>query len=539
MTNRLIIFVFLFIYSFASRAELLIIQSSDNHSKYKRIEAFFHATNDAIENFHKQYPNGQVVFVFNGDYSGASNFSNYKLDRGKLGLKVMTTLAEDYPVLYTFGNHEAFDWLVDGLANDLINEQLEYLHKNGVVNLVSNIEMKKRSQQFITPYYDLVTKADHRIRFHGLLLETFFEKVQGLDGFKPDEVLKVGTYKDSARSIFKKAKVDKVNSIVFAHHEGFKHVKRATAEYLDMLPRGIKLPLSFASHDHLVKSMVMGQSHIIDSGSNFDFTAVVLDDESRVISTKFYPVEEQKKIFALNRRIPVKWEKLTRKVQQHIDEVLTLNADNQRKIPVINESKLTLKKARSHVLGNSLGDALREYGKESKKLPADVSSRQVLGMFNSSSYRNDAIIDSGNLSDIEIREMSPIRNSVRVLKLSGEEVQLFYESLRRFREKEDVYSPQMSSNLKEGPDYKLQVKVNENIGWQKLDPKKTYYLVVDHWLAINGYAISDHEKIGLLSKVVDTGDQFEILKNYLYESLIKNHNISQSCESIYFLQRFK
>ena len=508
--------------------ELLIIQSSDNHSKYKRIEKFLVSSHEIISEFKKKYPKGEVIFVFNGDYSGASSFANHRQDRGQLGLEVMATLAQKYKVLFTFGNHEAFDWLAEGDANELLHKQLKYLHQNGVINLVSNITTRNRTQNYITGHFDYISRVGKKIRFQGLQLETFFEKVASFNGHGPDEVLEVDSYLESAKKLIGRAKRDEVDSLVFAYHEGFTKVVKATEDILEYIPRKMKMPVAFAAHDHLVKDTFIEKTFVIDSGSNFDFSAVVLSDKGKLISHKFFDKKAQIDLAAKGKGVPKYLRSTVKKLTSHINELLDLSSEGLKTIPEISENKLTLKKQRSNVLGNSLGDSLREFGLskiQDKELPP---VKEVIGMFNSSSYRNDSNLDEGILSETDIREMAPIKNNVTIHRLTGQEVQIFFEGLRRFREREEIYSPQMSANIRESDNYQLLIR-NKRASWKPLKFDKEYYLVLDNWLAINGYHIPEHDKLALESKIVGSMDQYEVLSKYIHNALRENFFREMSC----------
>lgn len=529
--HHLVILIFFYLTFRPSFAELLIIQSSDNHSKYKRIDSFIKSTHKLIEDFKAKYPNGEVVFNFNGDYSGASSFSNFKGDKGKLGLELMGALAKEHTVLFTFGNHEAFDWLVDGIADDLFYEHLKYLDEKGVISLGSNTKLKERSQKYFKDKYDHYIGQNHKVRFLGLQLETFYEKVPNHNGNEVGEVLEVDGYEATLKREIVKAKEAGVQSLVASYHDTFGKVVKVTKKINDLLPSSLKIPVSFAAHDHVVDKTVIGEAtNIIDSGSNFDFSAVVLNNDGVFVSHEFFDKEKQLDISSEVSDFPDYLRKVGRKISKHVEDVRKLKSTGEKRLSVIKESKLTLKKSRSTVLGDALGDALVMHGNKELSLEEKSKVKGIIGMFNSSSYRNDSILDTGYLDEFELREMFPIKNEVNILKMTGEDIQIFFESLRRFREKEGIFTPQMSKNIREKANFRLEFEGQK--GWQALDKKGSYYVVVDHWLAINGYAIPEHDGLDLASKVISKESTFEVFRRYLYESLKENYSNSLSCTKL-------
>lgn len=515
------------LWSYCSLAQVLIIQSSDNHSKYQHIEDFVRSTEIIMQDFKMKHPTGQIVFVFNGDYSGASKYTGQ--DLGDRGYQLLHRLAQDYPVLFTFGNHEAFDWINQGIADDLFHRQMKQLHANGVTLLVRNAIAKPQTQKLFTKHFDLTMPQGTTLRFSGLTLEELLEKVNSRDK-QVKEIYSVRSYQQELRDIIAESETSKgrIKHIV-AFHDSQKHTLLAMNEAPEKIREHI--PLVFSAHDHQVHVDQVGKTTVIDSGSNFEFSTIELDTNGEIRSHEFFPHLRQQELIleANNGFIPVPSRRYLTAIKGFIARP-EFNQEKMRqvKLPRINESKLTLKQGRSLILGNALADSLQESAKEVQRLKKLNEVAGVIAFFNSSSYRLDSIIPAGILDAGDIRDISPMANKVTVYRLSGKEVQRFYRSYRKFRQLERVYSPQMSSNLREGERYQL--RIFNAKGSEQINENAKYLVALDHFSATNGYNIPEHEKILTTDKIIAESDQFEILKKYFPSKLSQKTRLhKQNC----------
>ena len=91
MTFRSLLFFklcFLF-FSYSAKADLLIIQSSDQHSSYKKLPLFLASIEVISRDFKQKYPKGEIVLLINGDFSSKDNHWTTK-DRGTLGYEMLS-----------------------------------------------------------------------------------------------------------------------------------------------------------------------------------------------------------------------------------------------------------------------------------------------------------------------------------------------------------------------------------------------------------------------------------------------------------------
>lgn len=522
------------VFGFCIQAQTLIIQSSDNHSKYQRIEDFIVSSYELIDDFKKRHPQGDVVFFFNGDFSGASKYT--AKDFGNIGYELLERLARQYTVLYTFGNHEAFDWIIQGVADDLFFRQLNRLHKAGVQLIAENILAKDRTQRLFVPHFDLQQVDGSILRFRGYALESLFDKVNSNE-HQIKEILEIESYQKAFLRIkekkAKKVKSNKVVKYILGFHDSHSHIMKAIQE----APPVVKnlVTLAFSAHDHEVHKNIIGNTTIIDSGSNFDFSAVELDKQGRLVSHLFLDNEKQLEIVQRVRKsqnLPGYLKRYIAKLRRFKEQPHFLTETNTLglKIPIIRESKLTLKKQRSLILGNSLADSVKEVADLILKDHELENIAGTIGFYNSSSYRLDGFLDKGMLSASDIRDISPIVNHIFIYQMSGEQVQKFYAAFRAFRDSEGVYSPQLSGGFIETEGYKIKSFTGRS--GEVLKPNSQYLVAMDYFSGINGYNIPEHTEILSRAKLINKEfDQYDVLKKYLGKYLKLYTKRDQGCFS--------
>ena len=311
-------FFCLFAYS-----ETLIIQSSDQHSSYKKMLNFLASIEALSSEFKSHYPEGQVALVINGDVSSYDKYSIYSLDRGHLIYETLSRLAENYFVVYTFGNHDAFDW------NDskLFLEQMLLLKRSGVNLVVGNADFYPEYADLFARHVDLVNSSGRIIRFIGYTLP-HGRKQNKLQKFQRRGPKVIEKIKGINMNIpLKKAnKQHKITSVVISMHLGVSKVKWFVSNLNFSVSR--KLKLVFAGHDHQQEMTQIKNTHIIDSGAYFSFSAVLLDDKGEVLSKRFFDEDSQK-----NRVSSMSANSLEAQLAKHVQERL-LDLKKSRKVKI-------------------------------------------------------------------------------------------------------------------------------------------------------------------------------------------------------------
>jgi 2',3'-cyclic-nucleotide 2'-phosphodiesterase (5'-nucleotidase family) len=177
--------------------------------------------------------------------------------------------------------------------------------------------------------------------------------------------------------------------------------------------------------------------------------------------------------------------------------------------------------ARRAELGTEVADAMTEWATEvlARRRPGEKYT--VVSFYNSSSYRNERPIDSGDITGATIWAAYSFRSRPRVALIKGHHLAALFRALRLYRLKSEVnparqYTPQMGSNLVEREDFGLHLYDGESA--RPLDPDETYALALDGWLAKNKYGIDEWARLIQQVEWVDDDRarlQTEVLEEFL------------------------
>ena len=239
--------------------------------------------------FKSQYPAGKIVIVVNGDVSSYARYSLESLDRGHLIYKTLSQLARKYFIVYTFGNHDAFDWD----DSQLFLEQMYLLKRGGVNLVVGNVNFYSKYEDLFEPYVDLINPSGKITRFIGYTLP-YYNKQNKLEKFqrRGPKIIKEINGINMGISLKKANRQRKINSVVISMHIGISKAKSFVSQLKPSSEK--KLKLVFAGHDHQKEMSKINKVQLIDSGAYFHFSAVILNDRGRLLFKKFYPHELQK-----------------------------------------------------------------------------------------------------------------------------------------------------------------------------------------------------------------------------------------------------
>lgn len=289
-------------FAFSAFGELLIIQSSDQHSSYSRLPDFLASIEVISRQFREKHPNGTEILLINGDFSSQLefwsdrdrsrflDFQDYNPlaaeEKGDFAYKILSRLARKYIVLYTFGNHDAFDWRDSGL----FLKQMLRLKRAGVLLLAANVDFYSEYSELFFPYVDIAGAQNKNIRFAGFTLPNSREKrVAGPKVKGPAVIRDILPIKGPLSEIIQSSGQDsQVSALILGFHLGL----HKTSQIFDQVEEENteKVSLIFAGHDHRIsKGLYIHKTPIIDSGAFFDFSAVTLDDYGqRVLKKRFF-----------------------------------------------------------------------------------------------------------------------------------------------------------------------------------------------------------------------------------------------------------
>lgn len=279
-------------FNFFAYGEILIIQSSDQHSSYRRLPQFLRSIEILSRDFQEEYPKGQLILLINGDFSAHDNNFWIKKEKGNFGYEILSQLAQKYLVLYTFGNHDAFDWKDSRLFLD----QMTKLKESGAHLLAANVSFHPDYQYLFNSFVDIPLSKNRMIRFSGFTFpylkeNLFLKKLKG-----PKVISDITHIKKALSEIIDEANNDSnVHALILGMHLATRQVKSIISKLGPGEKR--KLNIVFAAHDHKHLFVTDGQTHIIDSGSYFDFSAIILNDRGRVVSKTFFDQASQEAIF--------------------------------------------------------------------------------------------------------------------------------------------------------------------------------------------------------------------------------------------------
>lgn len=490
--NFLLFILGVLLFSAVASAQVLVLEVADSHSAYDQLPGFIRSVDHLKHDFLKKYPMGRVVLIVAGDYGGRSQWTD---DRGWMGIQALSRLAGEMDVVYVLGNHDAFDWGKTENGNRLVLRQLEFLHRAGVKIVGSNISFADDTKPLISPYFDLRSHAGRQVRFAGFGLEVFFQKSSYDESSKIRILDEISAPGAAMVATAEQAASDRVDDlIVFVHdnHERLNESLQVTRQELAKnSSQKPSLPVAFAAHDHVHHTEMVGSTLAIDSGSDFDFSAVELDANGTVahhvlMSTELRSRENVKP--ATSKRL----EKFAGAIERQVDLIRARTETVVGLSGGFHETKLDLKNGRA-TLGTALAETLHDWA--AKQLKQSGTELQVIAFYNSSSYRRDSPIPAGPLSIGDLNGFYPFPGDAQLFTATGAEIQQLFSVLRAWRYAQDGnYTPQISDELSESAVNDLQIESRVLLhNGQPLEPNKTYALALDAWLAGNGYHLAEYE----------------------------------------------
>jgi len=280
--------IFLLI-SFNIYSETLIIQSSDQHSQYKRMPVFLASLEVLTRRFKQEHPNGSVILVINGDFSSFDKDTKFK-DQGNFGYLILSRLSEKYEIIYTFGNHDGFD----SFDPNLFVNQMYHLKEHNVHLVVANTTFVHPYDELFSPYIDITLSRDHKMRFIGYTLYSTRKrkKLSKTKGILWSQVIKEFTRIEPTTLLEQANQEEGVSSVALTIHWGMTKTKELLNKLNSELTE--KLRVVFAADDHKKETWIQNGVSVIDSNAYFDFSQVLLDDSGKVLTIDFFDEHSQK-----------------------------------------------------------------------------------------------------------------------------------------------------------------------------------------------------------------------------------------------------
>lgn len=282
--------LFHFLICFKLYSETLILQSSDQHSSYKKMPDFLAGIEVLTRKFKQSHPDGSIILVINGDFSSFEKHSKFMWDRGDFGYSILAQLAEKYEVIYTFGNHDAFDWN----NSQLFLDQMNLLKNSGVYLLAANSVFYPEYENLFYPSIDIPLSSNYYMRFIGYTFPNRKEKeLLRFNRNSPKVIDKINGI-NMKPFLSEVNNQDNISAAAVSMHLGIKKTKALISELDPNLKD--KLSVVFAGHDHKQELSKTDHVYFVDSRANFNFSQVLLDPYGKVLAVDFFNESSQEEL---------------------------------------------------------------------------------------------------------------------------------------------------------------------------------------------------------------------------------------------------
>lgn len=546
MFSTLIIFTF----SQTLLAQVKMAQWSDVHSSLERLADQVLTIDQIGQDYLLEQPDGEFIVFINGDFTSINSLS--RGDKGHASLLALKKLRErGYTVIFTPGNHDAFDWAAEHNEAELFLEQMKLLHDWGVIIMAANLDKPTRPlKSYLTPYYRLNT-IEKRTYFLGLTINRLMSKSNLLQGNADSLFKRVLDYEKTLKPLFKKLLREEqspMDIVLGAHesHQGLSAVSKNMATYIEKEKLPIKPLLYMAGDDHLVASYKTKEGSVVsDGGAQGSFNTIEISKEGVVLGVDHHAISEEsvrgidESQFTLGKINRIKsnikpnnffndyvteLNTKVKKIKDRLSKVLFYLKNS------ILTQKHDMKKERKE-LGSLLAEALVSWAKDELGLDMDTV---VLAFVNSSSYRLEEPLQKGAVTEYTVREMYPFLNKATVYRLTGEEIQKLFKILREHYASTNHgrYTPQLSFDLKETDNG---LKLFSNGKWKKIRKNSTYFVALDGWLSEHrfgeSYQISEWVKTLTYKTPMAVKAFQDILVDHLPDVMF-SHGLAEEAEKV-------
>lgn len=497
--------------AFGRNGAVLIIQYSDSHSYYVSIPVMLGMVRKRIKEFLINSPDGEIIFINNGDLSSRSAWCN---DEGWLNFRLLRHFGTYYPGIWVPGNHEALDWRgADGRR--LFIQQSEFLkgqnvpiplaewdkiyRRPGISPVAANLEIAPPLQPHFQPYRDIpILKGTKTVRMLGYTIDDYFKHaVYNLD-IQPELFSDTHNLQMTIRRQLLEAEADGVDWVIPSFHQGIAHVEKYAEQIRSFVENNgrlsrLRIPAMFAADDHKEDEREVLGYPIFDSGSKYSFRSVELDQNGKVVRQKLHRPKDLTKQDrgALNDfLLPVDRSFLRHEVAPLLKEVRSLLSQGLGIHYSTTETRYDMGVRRTQT-GTLLADSYVIYGRQLLSNEGTYhGDLPVISLVNSEGYRNEDPIAGPEVLVGDIYAMNPYFLTPGTFILSGAQAQALYTSVRNARALEGIYMPQMSSNLDELVDStRLMIRLKPGEEPVPLASVPRLVVVMDHYLAENGYRV--------------------------------------------------
>ena len=517
MFLRCVLFFVVFTgFSSAAWGQVRLIQWTDAHSTLQTISRQIYAIDQKAQEFKDENPDGEVVVYIIGDFS---SINVYVDDKGWFSIEAVKLLRErGYTVLFTPGNHDAFDWIGGPGDIQLFIDQMKQITNWGAEVLAENlIGRTPLLDSLLSPSYHLKT-VEPVTHIVGLTLDRLIDHSNLYEEEARALFNGVENYSQTLRRILPGMSRKGVKTVILGVHDSHGKVSHIAKASDIMASSGIQIPLMLAAHDHLVASYKVGETIISDAGSYGSFSVIDISKKgeiSKVIQhvsissevpgyvngTDIFRYGEVKGNRVTKSTIKDSWlNDYEQRIQDSLSRVET-QADRTamaQKNPAffpgrtkrnrvivslkndIAETKIHLQHGRSR-LGDMIAETLVQW---TRSAFPKAKGQTVIAMFNSSAYRMEESISKGYVTDLAIRQMYPYKAAATLYQLNGRVIESLYFALRKdyiFRSKNsNRYSPQVNPEVREF-NGQLQIKVGKH--WKNIEREKAYLVAFGPWLS--------------------------------------------------------
>lgn len=451
--------VIFILWTTTAHAQIQIIQASDLHSQYNHIFDFIKAVSHLQLEFEKQNPNGTSILLFNGDVAGPSEWTNF--DKGMSFFEMAARLSNQFDgFAFTLGNHDgwSFGGPSDKVANttfytqamnavELFRQHSKHSGRYTTANVVENQKYKG----ILQPWVDVNLPAGRKLRVVGLIGHDILSQSNYNPNVTPNPIESVTDPFVEARRQIEKAARAGITDLYLMAHEGHQVLEKSIPQLMewknshsDSRIRDMKIPLFFAAHTHLEASKKIAGLSLIESGSRYQFSEIVLNEQGEITKNHFYNWTEQAKIARTGGLGKPGHDALTA-IEKEINAITKINERPKVATEGISAIRADLRRG-PHWLGSAMADSLREAARgyaETNRIQYD----DIFGLFTSDGYRRDEKIEPGYLTEGQIKSMHPLPNEVVLGVMSGNALKQILKRMRADMQKRGDFSPQLSSNL--------------------------------------------------------------------------------------------
>jgi 2',3'-cyclic-nucleotide 2'-phosphodiesterase (5'-nucleotidase family) len=498
-----------------------IVQWTDAHSTLATLSQQIFAIDQAGQEFLRQHPRGEFVVYVIGDFTSINPYNTE--ERGWLSFEALHLLKQrGYTVLFTPGNHDAFDWTARINGAELFLEQMRQLKAWDIPVLVANLKPSLELAPLIQDAYPL-RAMPMPTEIVGLTLPQLMARSNLNETTARLVFDSIDPLPETWRGLIPELVERGVEKVIFGAHLGHKKLAGQVGVINQLIRQSesdLRVPLMLGAHDHLAASYRQRGTHIADAASHGSFNIIDFDTAGRLRRNQIQHVAiSEEKLAEIKsslwrvgaarvnsttvddtRQSP--WlSDFESRVQNHMQEVqrrlgrslVTLDHG-------ILEHKMDLKEGPG-LLGRMMGEALVAWARQHR--PAQ-SPHPIVAMANSSSYRLESRLPAGPVTEFDVRSIYPFLAESALFLLDGEQIQDLYLSLR-IRYMADnggtAYSPHLNFEVRER-NGALEI-IGANNRWQLVSPDQRYWLAVDGWLAEHrlGQSYRIPEWIDILSNV--------------------------------------